>query len=142
MNNKITGDAGEIEVCDLVTCPNCQNKLMLLPPSFPMYDVQCTRCLFRSQIKTINGKPSSTIFGAGWDIYEKVTKAGYLAPSLIVNFKWFTEEGFRQVIRFYPFIAKGNLYPYKLSPLARRANYKMFNYVGIDEIPFFVLHKN
>ena len=36
MSNKETGDIGEQEVCDLVGCPNCSSKLMLLPPSFPL----------------------------------------------------------------------------------------------------------
>jgi hypothetical protein len=30
---------------------------------------------------------------------------------------------------------------HKLSPAARRANYKMFNYIGIDELPYFVVFK-
>lgn len=142
VNNKITGDLGEQEICERIPCPNCDKKLMLLPPGFPMYDVQCTRCLFRAQVKTVNKRPTGSIFGAGWDIYEKVTRAGYLSPSLIVNYKWIGKEGKRQVIRFYPFIAKGNLKNYQLSPTARRANYRMFKYVKLDKIPFFELYSN
>lgn len=33
MSNKSSGDIGEQEVVDLVPCPNCGNRLMLLPPS-------------------------------------------------------------------------------------------------------------
>ena len=82
------GKKGEQEVVDLVLCPNCKKKLMLLPPNYPLCDIQCTGCQFRAQIKTANHKPSSVIRGAGWDIMEKVLKAGILPPLLILNFKW------------------------------------------------------
>lgn len=140
MNNKIIGDEGEKEVCALINCPNCNSKLMLLPPSFPMYDVQCTRCLFRAQVKTSSSAPVNSVRGSGWDIYEKVMKAGYLTPPLIVNFKWNTKNGVQQAIRFYPFIAKDNLLPYILKPAAKRANYKMFRYVKLNKIPYFELY--
>ena len=28
----------------------------------------------------------------------------------------------------------------QLSETARRANYKMFNYIGIDELPYFIVY--
>ncbi len=139
--NKINGDVGEQDVVDLVPCPNCGKKLMLLPKNYPLYDVQCTGCLFRAQVKTNGSKPKPVIFGAGWDIIEKVMKSGYMVPPLITNFKWKDIEGDYQEIRFYPFVPKVNLKMHKLSETARRANYKMFNYIGIDEIPFFTLYK-
>lgn len=137
--NKEFGDAGEKEIVELVHCPNCGNELMLLPPSYPMCDVQCTACLFRAQIKTSRSKPKSTIFGAGWDITEKTLKAGYIMPPLIANFKWNDDEGDHQEIRYYPFIPKKNLKMRQLSATARRANYKMFNYIGLDKLPYFEL---
>jgi DNA-directed RNA polymerase subunit RPC12/RpoP len=140
--NKRNGDAGELEVVSLIPCPNCGKKLMLLPTGYPLYDVQCTGCLFRAQVKTNNSKPKPVIFGAGWDIIEKVMKSGYMVPPLITNFKWSDKEGKHQEIRFYPFVPKVNLKMHQLSEKARRANYKMFNYIGIDEIPFFTLHKS
>lgn len=139
--NKLNGDVGEQDVVEKVPCPNCGKKLMLLPKNYPLYDVQCTGCLFRAQVKTNNSKPKPVIFGAGWDIIEKVMKSGYMVPPLITNFKWTEKGNVFQEIRFYPFVPKINLKMHKLSPTARRANYKMFNYIGIDEIPFFVLYK-
>lgn len=142
MNNKQTGDFGEKEIIEKVSCPNCQSKLVLLPQGFPMYDIQCSRCLFRVQVKTVNSRPKAQIFGAGWDIYEKVLKAGYLAPPLIVNFKWRGKNGgLCQEIRFYPFIAKGNIEKYTLSEDAQRANYRMFKYVKLDRIPHITLYQ-
>lgn len=139
--NKIAGDFGEQEVVDKVPCPNCGKKLMLLPPSYPLYDIQCTGCMFRVQVKTNLSKPKAVIFGAGWDIMDKVLKSGYLVPALITNFKWEDKTEFHQEIRFYPFIPKKNLYKYQLSETARRANYWMFRYIGLDSLPYFVLHK-
>ena len=139
--NKISGDAGEQEVVDLVPCPNCKKKLMLLPKNYPLYDLQCTGCSFRVQVKTNNSKPKSEIFGAGWEIIDKVLKSGFTMPPLIANFKWSEKEVERQRIIFYPFIPKANLKKRQLSPTARRANYKMFNYINLDTLPHFVLYE-
>lgn len=139
--NKENGDAGELEVVKLVPCLNCGKKLMTLPKNYPLYDVQCVGCSFRAQVKTNSCKPKPVIFGAGWDIMEKVLKSGFITPPLITNFKW-TEKGEeKQEIRFYPFVPKKNLKVHKLSSTARRANYKMFNYIGIDKLPYFELYK-
>lgn len=140
-NNKKSGDDGELDVIEKVPCPNCGKKLMILPPNYPLYDVQCVGCNFRAQVKTNRSKPKKEIFGAGWDIMEKVLKSGFITPPLITNFIWSEEEVKHQEIRFYPFIPKKNLKMHKLSPTARRANYKMFNYIGLDDLPYFVVHK-
>lgn len=140
MSNKQNGDTGELEVIDLVACPNCGKKLMLLPANYPLCDVQCTGCSFRAQVKTNNSKPKKEIFGAGWQIIDKVLKSGYLVPPLIANFKWEDTLGKKQEIRFYPFIPKDNLFKYKLPMTAKRANYMMFRYVGLDVLPYFVLY--
>ncbi len=140
--NRQSGDQGESEVIKLVPCPNCGKKLMPLPPNYPLYDVQCTGCSFRAQVKTNKSKPKAVIFGAGWQIMDKVLKSGFITPPLILNFKW-TEAGHRkQEIRFYPFVPKKNLNKYRLSEKARRSNYWMFTYVGLDKLPFFVLYKS
>ena len=139
--NKQFGDEGERDVVEKVPCPNCSKQLMLLPPSYPMNDVQCSGCNFRAQIKTNRSKPKNEIFGAGWDVAEKVLKSGYMMPSLIVNFVWTEKETEKQEIRFYPFIPKKNLKKRTLSETARRANYKMFNYIGLDVLPYLVLYR-
>lgn len=140
-DNTQVGNDGEAEIVKLVPCPNCGKALMPLPKNYPLYDVQCTGCTFRAQVKTNNSKPKAEIFGAGWDIIEKVMKAGFVIPSLFANFKWTDKSGKHQEIRFYPFIPKIHLRMRQLSPTARRANYKMFNYMGIDKLPHFVVYK-
>ena len=141
MSMRNNGNVGEKEVCGLVSCPNCGKELQLLPESFPLYDVQCEGCNFRAQIKTSNHKPSKTIRGAGWDIMDKVLKAGILPPALILNFKWNEKGKEHQKIIFYPFVPKKHLQKYTVSPDAVRANYKMFNYVNMDRLPHFVLYE-
>ncbi len=139
--NRKAGDLGEKEVVRLVPCPNCKKPLMQLPANYPLYDLQCTGCAFRAQAKTNNSKPTDEIFGAGWEIMEKVLKSGFMIPPLLANFKW-TENGMkRQRIIFYPFIPKSHLKKRQLSPNARRANYKMFNYVGLLDLPHFVVYE-
>ena len=139
--NKLSGDEGELEVVNSVPCPNCGKKLMVLPPNYPLFDVQCTGCSFRTQVKTNNSKPKNIIFGAGWDIMEKVLKSGFITPPLIVNFKWSDKDEEKQEIRFYPFVPKTNLEKYRLSEQARRANYMMFRYVGLEKLPHFTVFK-
>lgn len=139
--NKENGDCGEREIVDIVPCPNCGKKLMLLPTGFPLYDVQCTGCNFRAQVKTNQCKPKGIIFGAGWEIMDKVLKSGFIIPPIFANFKWSEKGKERQEIRFYPFVPKANLRKYKLSETARRANYWMFNYIGLDKLPFFIVYK-
>ena len=62
-----SGDQGEREVVDLVPCPNCAKPLMQLPKNYPLYDLQCTGCSFRAQVKTVISRPKDEILGAGWD---------------------------------------------------------------------------
>ena len=140
-DNKVLGDYGENEVVALVPCPNCLKPLMTLPKNFPLYDLQCTGCNFRAQVKTNQSKPKKEIRGAGWDIMDKVIRSGYLVPPLIANFKWVERGEERQEIRFYPFLPKLYLQKRQLPSTARRANYWMFNYVGLDVLPYFILFK-
>lgn len=133
------GLCGEKEVVKLVACPNCAKKLQLLPKNYPMYDVQCTACSFRAQVKTNNCKPKYQIFGAGWDILSKVLKAGYMIPPLIANFCW-TEGGKRrQVILFFPFIPRDHIKKTKASREDGKV-YRMFNYIGLDQLPRIQLY--
>jgi DNA-directed RNA polymerase subunit RPC12/RpoP len=137
--NKESGDYGEQQIVKLIPCPNCGKKLILLPPNFPLYDIQCSGCNFRAQVKTNKSKPKAQIFGAGWDILEKVLKAGFLMPPLFVYFEWEFLGEVCHEIRFYPFIPRKNLKKYTLSETAKRANYKMFNYIDMDKLPYFLL---
>jgi DNA-directed RNA polymerase subunit RPC12/RpoP len=140
-SNRRAGDKGENEVIKSVQCPNCGKKLIGLPSNYPLYDVQCSGCSFRAQVKTNSSKPKSIIFGAGWEIMDKVLKAGFMTPPTFVNFKWHKKGKKYQEIRFYPFVPKKHLKKYRLSAKARRANYQMFNYIGMDKLPYFKMYE-
>jgi DNA-directed RNA polymerase subunit RPC12/RpoP len=133
------GDCGEKEIVKHAPCPNCGKKLMALPQNYPLYDVQCTGCSFRAQVKTSKSTSKSRVRGAGWDIINKVLKAGFMSPPLIVNFK---PSGGEQEIQFFPFIPREHLKKFKLSENHRQANYAMFDYFGLAELPHFLLMKN
>lgn len=135
---KITGDEGENQVIKLVPCPNCGKSLMLLPKDYPLYDLQCTGCFFRVQVKTNLCKPRKSVRGAGWGILEKALKVGVAMPPLILNFVWIENGTRKQKILFYPFIPKANLKIRCLPP--PRETYRMYDYVGLDELPHFVLY--
>ncbi len=142
ISNKQFGDAGEKEVVKLIKCPNCGKKLSLLPPDYPLSDVQCSGCSFRAQIKTNRKRPQKEIFGAGSDIIHHVLKAGFQIPPLIANFKWGDKTGRHQEILFYPFVPKANLKHRMVKFKSNRKDYRMFNYVGLDQLPHFVLYES
>lgn len=72
---------------------------------------------------------------------NKVLKSGYMTPPLFLNFKWVEKNIKKQEIRFYPFVPKKNLLNYRLSETARRSNYEMFTYKGMDRLPYFLVYK-
>lgn len=127
------GTAGERWVTKRVRCPSCRSKLMLLPPGFPLFDVQCTRCVFRAQVKSNRCKPRDQIFGAGWEILDRSLRTGQLVPPLLVNYEWSDKATGkeRHEVWFYPFLTKANIRQQKLS----KGAFKQFNYVGLDGAP-------
>ena len=73
---------------------------------------------------------------------NKVLKSGFLMPPLIINYIW-SEKGIqKQKIVFYPFIPRVNIKKRTLSATAQRANYKMFDYVGLRSLPHFTLYES
>jgi DNA-directed RNA polymerase subunit RPC12/RpoP len=139
ITKKITGDKGEIEVTKLIKCPSCSRELMLLPNSYPLYDIQCTACSFRAQVKTNNSKPKKEIFGATWTIVDHILKAGFIVPPLIANFKWTERKKKHQKILFYPFIPRKNLKKRFTTINKSGRSLWMFNYINLHELPAIVL---
>jgi hypothetical protein len=135
---KSTGNDGEEQVVKLIPCPNCGKPLMRLPKDYPLYDLQCTGCLFRVQVKTNNSKPKKEVLGAGYNVLEKVLKVGIVMPPLILNFVWTEANVEKQKILFYPFIPKSHI---KVRELKARPGYRMYNYINLDKLPYFVLYE-
>lgn len=128
---KDRGDRGEADVVRRVKCPNCDSALMKLPPSFPLYDVQCTRCLFRAQVKSAGCPPKSEVFGSGWNILEKNRRVGHMIPPLIVNFHWTVGGRTSREVYFFPFLTRVNLRPRERSVRGKRPGYREFNYIQL-----------
>lgn len=137
---KASGEIGEIEVTDLVECPNCAKQLMQLPEGYPLYDVQCVACSFRVQVKSSSSKPHNVIRGAGWDIMESVLRSGYLIPPLMVNFKWMAQGVEKQEIRFYPFIKTTNLKKRLANIKSKNRMHWMFDY-NLKNLPYFIVYQ-
>lgn len=141
VTNKVTGDEGEVEVMTLVQCPSCGRKLMLLPNSYPLYDVQCSACSFRAQVKTNNTKPKKEIFGATWAVVDHVLKAGFIVPPLFANFKWIEKGKKHQQIIFYPFIPRSNLKKRFTTIKKSGRSLWMFNYINLDTLPHMIVYE-
>lgn len=65
-----------------------------------------------------------------------------MMPPLIVNYSWTEQKVRKRKIIFFPFIPKTNLKKRTLRPTAQRANYKMFDYIGLRSLPHFVLYED
>ena len=141
-HKKATGDSGEELVANTAPCPACGKALRLLPESYPLYDVQCSACLFRCQVKTTAGSPKSTIPGAGWQILNGALRTGQQVPPLVyvANVGEAAKED--PVIRFFPFIPKSHLKRREAftSKKSSRSPHKMFSYTRMDLLPSFVLN--
>ena len=140
LTHKETGDWGEQFVVSNVECPNCGKSLSLLPAGYPLFDVQCTACLFRAQVKTANARPAARIRGAGWGVMSAALKSGAAVPPMLAVYRWLDDGARRVEVRFYPFIPRGHLKSRPLSkdPHHPRANYWMFEYFGMQRLPHYV----
>lgn len=142
-NRQNVGDKGEAEVARCAPCPNCRKRLVKFSKkNYPLYDLQCESCFFRVQVKTSGSSPKSTVPGAGWDIINKVLKAGFLAPPLIVNFKGKKKKLDQSEILFFPFVTKQFMDDYTLGDKHPQKGYKMFNYARLNKLPHFRLVKH
>lgn len=141
-DRRANGAQGEIDVIKRVLCPNCESRLVQLPPSFPIFDVQCSRCLFRAQVKSAKTAPKGEVFGGGWDIIAHHKRAGGLAPPLIASFSWSSKGHPQRAIFFFPFLRPHNMRSRVRSLGGAHPGYREFNYVGLfdQEVPRVLLY--
>lgn len=142
-SNQQKGTDGEEDVVHKVRCPHCGKRLQLLPPGFPLYDVQCEGCVFRAQVKTNACKPKAQIFGAGYRMLSHSRHSGQLIPPLIANFRWREKGKACQEIWLYPFLTKQNIRKKVRSGRGSRPGYEEFNYVGLlsEDTPKVILYE-
>ena len=126
------GMAGEAEVARKVRCPECDGRLALLKKkNTPLFDLECTGCKFKAQVKTVWERPRNWVTGAGWRPMEEwLNDPKHKVPPLIVNFKW--DSG--QQILFYPDIPAGHLKRRVLPENHRNAGHEMFNYMHLNHL--------
>jgi hypothetical protein len=86
MSRSQSGAQAELFVVAHVTCPSCAQPLRPLPANYPLYDVDCSRCLFRAQVKRVLAGPRDRIRGASWDVVSHHLKTGHLLPPMFACF--------------------------------------------------------
>lgn len=139
--NREQGTLGEKDVVKKVPCPNCGKRLRLLPPGFPLYDVQCEGCVFRAQVKTNRSAPKNEIFGSGYAVLRHSMAIGQLIPPLIANFVWTEGRTLHQRIVLYPMITKENIRKRTRGSDGSHPGYEEFNYIGMRSAPQAVLYE-
>ena len=142
--NRDRGTGGEVDVVEKLDCPNCGKALELLPSGFPLFDVQCTGCVFRAQIKTNRCRPKIQVYGAGHQVLSHFQRTGQLIPPLIVSFSWSAGRRRLQEMWFYPFLTNDNIKKRTRGVKGSRPGYKEFNYVGLldEHTPRVLLYKS
>lgn len=136
---KTIGDLGEDFVAKNAPCPACGKTLTKLPESYPLFDLQCSACTFRCQVKATGKRPQKNILGAGWTIFNAALKTGQQVPPLVYVAN--LNEG-PPIVRFYPFIPRSHLEPRQPFPDGhKRESYLQFSYLRMNRVPSFVLNE-
>jgi len=107
----------------------------VIPTGFPLYDLDCTRCLFRAQVKRILSPPRNRIRGASWEVLNHHLKTGQLVPPIFACFGWKTGEPTPQIIFFFPFVPATHLRKRVLSENHATPGRKMTEYERMLELP-------
>ena len=139
MSTARAGFEAEAFVIENVPCPSCGHELRALHPGFPLYDVDCSRCLFRAQVKRILAPPRNRIRGASWDVLHHHLRTGQLIPPIFACFGWKTGAPAPQVIYFFPFIPATHISRRVLSENHATPGRKMTEYERMLELPKMVV---
>jgi hypothetical protein len=103
------GDEAERYVVERVPCPSCGCGLRQLPPGYPLFDVQCSRCLFRAQVKRVQEKPRSRLRGGSWNVVSTYLRTGQLLPPMFVCFEWPRSRAEPGSVYFFPLVPAKNV---------------------------------
>ncbi len=139
---KTTGDIGEKFVASNAPCPACGKALVALPEGYPLFDLQCSACTFRCQVKATVKQRQNAIPGGGWSILNAVLKTGQHVPPLIYVSRVGEAHSGSPVVRFFPFIPRNHLK--KVQPFPdghKRADYLQFRYTRMNRVPSFILNE-
>lgn len=139
MSNAARGEEAERFVVSHVPCPSCAHELRALPRGYPLYDIDCTRCLFRAQVKRVLARPRSRIRGASWEVMQHHLKTGHLIPPIFACFGWRSDAVAPESIYFFPFIPATHLKVRVLSANHKTPGRRMTEYERMLELPHMVV---
>jgi hypothetical protein len=137
--NAAGGAEAERFVVERIVCPSCQRALRTLPPGYPLYDVKCTHCLLRAQVKRVLASPRDRIRGASWDVISHHVKTGHPIPPLFACFGWRRDESEPGEVWFFPFIPVRNIQMRTLSERHQTPGRRMTEYVEMRTLPHMVV---
>jgi hypothetical protein len=103
------GEAAEQFVVENVRCPSCGSTLRQLPPGYPLFDLQCSRCLFRAQVKRVQEKPRSRLRGGSWSVVSTYLRTGQLLPPMFVCFDWPRKQAEPGSVYLFPLVPAKNV---------------------------------
>jgi hypothetical protein len=104
ISNSESGERAVQFVLANVRCPYCEKALMDLPRATPVYDVACSRCEFRAQVKSVETSIRSRIRGASARPLVGLRLAGKLSPPLIVVWRWDGERRTADEVSLFPLV--------------------------------------
>jgi hypothetical protein len=134
-----SGAEAERFVVDKIPCPSCGSALRALPAGYPLYDVECTSCLLRAQVKRVLARPRDRIRGASWEVIAHHFKTGHPIPPMFACFGWHASATEPEAVWFFPLIPTRNVKMRALSERHQTPGRKMAEYVEMKSLPHFVL---
>lgn len=140
ISNTESGERAVQFVLAEVSCPYCTKALMDLPRATPVYDVACSRCEFRAQVKSVETRKRSRIRGASARPLAGLRLAGKLSPPLIVVWQWDGEQRSADEVSLFPLVpwshVRERVLPANHATMAGRL---MVDYHDLVRLPHFTL---
>lgn len=103
------GEEAERFIAERVPCPSCGGALHELARGYPLFDVQCSRCLFRAQVKRVQESPRNRLRGGSWSVVNTYLRTGQLLPPMFVRFDWPRTEREPGTVYFFPLVPAKNV---------------------------------
>ena len=137
------GEQAEAFVVASISCPSCGKELQMLPRGYPLFDVQCSRCLFRAQVKRVQEKPRSRLRGGSWNVVNLYLRTGHLLPPMFVCFAWPRTSPVPGVVYFFPFVPRTSVVKRVLSERhLTDAGRAMVEYQGMLDLPYGIVYES
>jgi DNA-directed RNA polymerase subunit RPC12/RpoP len=141
ISNTASGERAVEFVLAQVKCAYCEKALVDLPRATPVYDVACSRCEFRAQVKSVETHMRRRIRGASARPLAGLRLAGKSSPPLIVVWGWDGEARSAERVTLYPLVPWRHIRERALSQNHETmAGRLMVDYHDLHLLPFFELY--